>query len=164
MWWLAGLLLVAFLWVFWELTALDPHTPADTAFRGRPLLMVMVRDRAEAVEGFLRALLGLVGWRSGGYWEVMVVDAGSRDETPFIARRLLRNTGVSFSQLGREAFLAEAVLGEAYRGGTRPILLLPLMRETDPRGLLRHTAEIFAGRSRIPGLGAELHDKCSSGS
>jgi cellulose synthase/poly-beta-1,6-N-acetylglucosamine synthase-like glycosyltransferase len=57
-------------------------------------LLVLVRNQEHQVEGLVRSLAGLLRQReAAGKAEVVVVDCGSRDETPLIMERLCRQTG-----------------------------------------------------------------------
>lgn len=54
-------------------------------------LVVLVRNQAEQVEGFVRNLQNLRPWaRAGVEWECFLVDVDSTDETPLILERLAR--------------------------------------------------------------------------
>jgi hypothetical protein len=55
---------------------------------GRLELHLTVADRAESVEGLVRAILSLLAAYGGPGAELVVVDAGSRDDTPAILSRL----------------------------------------------------------------------------
>lgn len=58
--------------------------------RPRAGLVVIVRDRAESVEGACHELLAAAG-RAGCQWDrVVILDDCSRDETPLIIERLSR--------------------------------------------------------------------------
>lgn len=148
----AGAVLV---WVWWQ--ALGAWWRRSSGCF--PLLLVLLKDRAEAAEGFLRALLRLLGWRgSAPAWEVVVVDTGSRDETPAIARRVLKRTGVVFLEWGEEPGL----VGEVARDASRPILVLPLTPRSDSVAVLAQAAHLL-GERRIPVPGGELQDSCKAG-
>lgn len=95
---------------------------------GRPLLMLLLRDCAEVVEGFLRSVLHRLGCEDAcSGWDVVVLDAGSRDETPDIACRVLRGTGVPFLHHGTGWHR----LVEEAAGGGRPVLLIPVLDAAD---------------------------------
>lgn len=53
-------------------------------------VLVLVRDQAEALEGFLRHLLSpeAFGWDPPLRYEVVAIDTGSRDDSPAILQRM----------------------------------------------------------------------------
>lgn len=160
MWWLVAAGLAVLGLVFWQ-AVMAWWEARGWSEGGYPLLMVLVRDRAEVVEGLLRAVLRrLACGHSRCEWDVMVLDAGSRDETPDIARRVLRGTGVTFVQSGAEWW--RLVEEAADRG--RPVLLVPLVDTAGSRGVAGCLGQILGfcwkngGKGRILSSGAELHD------
>lgn len=166
MWWLVAAGLAVLGLVFWQ-AVVARWEARGWLEGGYPLLMVLVRDCAGVVEGLLRAVLRRLTWSSRRDWDVMVLDAGSRDDTPQIARRLLRGTGVTFVQSGAEWW---RLIEEAADRG-RPILLVPLLDTgTAPGGAAtaRRVAGCLGpllglswkneGNGRILSPGAELHD------
>lgn len=160
MWWLvaAGLAVIGV--VLWEVVATWWEVRGWSA-TGHPLLVVLLRDGAEAVEGVLRHLLHLLGWGTGpGGWEVVVLDVGSQDDTPLIACRLLSRAGIPFLRAGPEWWWL--VREAADRG--RPVLLFPLGQGDDFRPWLTLLGGVLGGKSRILSPRGELHHKCNAGS
>jgi len=151
-WLLAAGVAVLFL-VLWQVVACWPRgwgLPGSP----RPLLLVLVRDQADVVEGLLRVLLGrLARWAEGPAWEVAVLDAGSGDETPEIAKRLLAGAGVSFVPAGPGW---GGIVEEFVRAG-RPVLVLPLVGVGVPCGIPL-VPDFVGGNSRMPFPDGELPD------
>ena len=148
-WLLAAGVAVLFL-VFWQVVACWPQRWSRPG-SSRPLLLVLVRDQADVVEGLLRVLLGRLARSSEApAWEVAVLDAGSSDETPEIARRLLAGAGVSFVRAGPKW----AGMVEELACSGRPVLVVPLVampcRFPDPTE--------FGGNSRMTFTDGELPD------
>lgn len=152
--WLLAAGLAVLLLVFWQVVTCWPRewgrpgSPRPT----RPLLLVLVRDQADVVEGLLRGLLGRLARLEEPAWEVAVLDAGSGDETPEIARRLLAGTAVPFVPAGPGwADLVEEFVGEG-----RPVLVVPLVAAGTPCWF--PVWEFVGGNSRMASPDGELPD------
>ncbi|MDI6894280.1 MAG: hypothetical protein AB1503_01070 [Bacillota bacterium] len=152
--WLVAAGLAVFSLVFWQALAGWWQARGRSGFR-HPLLMVLIRDQAEVVEGLLRILLRLLAWSPATRaWEVMVLDAGSGDETPHIARRLLAGAGVSFVQAGPEW----CRIVEDFAWGGRPVLLVPLLTAQGSSHLPDGVVYFLGGKSRMTFPDGELPD------
>lgn len=154
--WLLAVGLAVMVLVFWQALVAwwEQERRPESRFL---LLMLLIRDQAETVEGFLRAVVRHLTWfPPAGTWDVMVLDTGSGDETPAIARRLLARAGITFVAAGGE--WCRVVEEVACRG--QPVLLVPLVREGDVHLLLPGLSTILGGKSRIPVDAGELHNKC----
>lgn len=102
-----------------------------TNSRPRAGLVVLVRDRADSVEGACHELLSVAG-RAGCQWDrVVILDDRSRDETPLIIERLaLRHPGIE----ARAASAAEASFLASIAPPGRATVVVNLTRG-DPRAL-----------------------------
>jgi len=158
LWWLVAAGLAVLGLVFWQAVVAWWETRGWPE-GGYPLLMVLIHDQAEVVEGLLRAVLRLLAWSASGQnWDVVVLDTGSCDETPVIARRLLSDTGVPFVQTGGE--WCRIVEEAAHRG--RPVLLVPLRESKTLCRLPDGVGRFLGGKSRIFFPAGELQDKCNA--
>lgn len=83
--WFAAVLLAAGLVAAVHAARTTRRSPAEP---GRVQVSLLVADRGETVEALVRGMLDLLTAYGGPEAELVVTDAGSRDETAAIVRRL----------------------------------------------------------------------------
>jgi hypothetical protein len=89
---ICGLALYGLILLFWQLARLlCSHIPASPYLS----LLFVVRDQANIMEGLVREILA-IRQTSLPPFDLVIVDDGSRDETPEILRRLNNNHGFTF--------------------------------------------------------------------
>lgn len=156
MWWLAFWALGAVVWVAWGLVMYWPRPHSEEQGRRGPLLMVMVRDRAEVVEWFLRGLFRLLAWGpipTG--WDLVICAEGSSDETAVIAGKLLRGSGIPFLTLDRPGGGTEPGGGPEPAEGRR-VLVLRLVQGVNAGSLLAQARWFLAGHQQDPGVSCRI--------
>jgi hypothetical protein len=90
-----GLASMGSLGMRWLRTARRPETPVPFSF------LVLTRNQEHQIEGFLRALLGLLRQspRVAGVCDIVLVDLASTDATPYILERLARTENLRLVRL-----------------------------------------------------------------
>lgn len=121
----------------WQLARLVRRQLAPSVSPPSFSVLVLVRDQEHLIEGFLRTLAGQI--RTGHGDELLVMDMGSRDDTPAIVERLARSPGV--------IRLVRVPLGEPplLRLPGRLAILVDLQGPVDVRPILAGLERLLAG-------------------
>lgn len=110
-------------------------------------VLLLVKDQALIIEGFMREVCSLVGRRHGLISDVTVVDAGSSDDTFAILERLARDLPIKVVRWrGEDNPQGSSALDMGYVLCDRPAaLLLHLTDENRAARFLALLHRLFAG-------------------
>lgn len=107
-------------------------------------LMLLVRDRADVLEGLVHNLAG--AWGEHRY-ELVIVDDGSRDDTPAILRRLARRyPGLKTVVMAETDTRQSPVEIGLFLCRNRVVVLVDLTRAVDPGEILAMLGHLFGHR------------------
>jgi glycosyltransferase involved in cell wall biosynthesis len=129
-------LVVVFKWARSFLQSLMGHSVI------RPFVSValIVKNQEALIEGLLRNLLPLSAGEHGGLpYEVLVVDAGSTDDTPLIVERLARrNEEIRFFRMGEVGESGQSASELAlFLSRSRVVVFLDLQGQVEIQSILR---------------------------